>query len=72
MNKEKVEKLLSANLLSPAGLAAIELAKQWATWMALVEVTAILIPDDLQQLLDKNKIATTNFNAFPVLQNEVF
>jgi len=40
--------------------------------MALDEVTAILIPDDLQQLLDKNKIATTNFNAFPVLQNEVF
>jgi len=65
VNKEKVEKLLSANLLATAGLAAIELANQSATWMALDEVTAILIPDDLQRLLDKNKIAATNFNAFP-------
>jgi uncharacterized protein YdeI (YjbR/CyaY-like superfamily) len=31
----------------------------------LKEVDRVLIPDDLQKLLDKNKKAAANFEAFP-------
>ena len=65
VNKEKVEKLLVANLIAPAGLAAIELAKQTGTWTALDKVETIDIPDDLQKLFNKNKVAAANFEAFP-------
>jgi len=65
VNKEKVQKLSAANLLAPAGLAAIEVAKQTGTWTALDKVDAIHIPDDLRQMFTKNKAAAANFEAFP-------
>ncbi|WP_198288376.1 YdeI/OmpD-associated family protein [Chamaesiphon minutus] len=48
VNKLKVEKLLADNLMTAAGLASIELAKQTGTWTALDEVENITIPADLQ------------------------
>jgi len=72
VNKEKVEKLLAANLLAPAGLAAIELAKKSGTWTALDEVTAMRIPVDLQQLFTENKTASANFDTFPQSANGAF
>jgi uncharacterized protein YdeI (YjbR/CyaY-like superfamily) len=65
VNKEKVNRLLAANLMMPAGLASIALAKKNGTWDALNEIEELIIPTDLQELLQQNNTALTNFIAFP-------
>lgn len=64
VNRDKVERLIKQNKMHAAGMAAVELAKQSGTWSALDEVEEILIPNDLQELFDKNPTAFKNFNAF--------
>lgn len=64
VNKEKVSRLLKHNLITPAGLKAIEIAKQNGTWTALDEVEEIIIPEDLQEAFSKNKKAFEYFNQF--------
>lgn len=65
VNKEKVAKLLERGLIKPAGMEAIERAKQNGTWNALDEVEEMTIPEDLQKAFDKNKTAFENFDKFP-------
>jgi uncharacterized protein YdeI (YjbR/CyaY-like superfamily) len=65
VNKAKVEQLLQQGLIAPAGLEAIDLAKQNGTWTALDAVSALTIPDDMMALLKNNKKAADNFTAFP-------
>jgi uncharacterized protein YdeI (YjbR/CyaY-like superfamily) len=65
VNKDKVSRLMAANLMMPAGLAAIDVAKKNGTWDALNEIEELVIPNDLQQLLQQNNTALTNFTAFP-------
>ena len=64
-NKIRVERLLAAGLIEPAGLAKIEAAKKNGTWTALDQVEALEIPPDLRKALDANKDANKNFDAFP-------
>lgn len=64
VNKEKVAKLIEQDLIQPAGYHMITLAKQTGTWTALDEVDNITIPEDLQQLFAKNKIAFEHWEAF--------
>ncbi len=47
VNKEKVERLLAENRIQPAGLAAIETAKENGSWSLLDSAEARVIPDDL-------------------------
>jgi uncharacterized protein YdeI (YjbR/CyaY-like superfamily) len=65
VNKEKVERLVAANLMMPTGFAMIDLAKKTGTWTALDEVENLTIPDDMQALLDANPTANDFFTAFP-------
>ncbi len=65
LNKKRVEQLMAAGLMAPAGLAMVELAKQNGTWTALDKVEALEYPPDLQQAFAKNKTALKNFDAFP-------
>ncbi len=65
VNKAKVAKLLDKGLIAPAGLEAIETAKQNGIWTALDEVEEMTIPDDLKKAFDKNKIAFGYFDKFP-------
>lgn len=65
INKGKVAKLIELGKMERAGLEMVELAKKTGTWDALNEVEEILIPDDLQKALVKNKLAAANFEAFP-------
>lgn len=64
-NKERAEKMMAQGLMTESGLKLIESAKKSGAWEALVDVQNSVIPDDLQQLLNKNKIAFKNFLAFP-------
>ncbi len=65
VNKKKVERLQQQGLMAPAGLAAIETARQNGSWAALDAVDALTIPAEMEALLKKNKKAAVNFDAFP-------
>lgn len=65
INKAKVEKLMSARLMAPAGMEMVEIAKQSGTWNALDEVENISIPEDLQKVFDNDKPAYENWSKFP-------
>lgn len=65
LNKDRVEKLIAAGLMTPAGLEKIEAAQQDGTWTALDEVEAQVIPADLESALARYNLARQNFEAFP-------
>lgn len=64
-NKIRVERLLAAGLMMPAGLAKIDAAKQDGSWTMLDAVENLEIPADLAMELAKYPSATGHFNAFP-------
>ena len=63
-NRNRVEKLTALGLITERGQKMIDLAKQTGTWEALVDVQNLVIPDDLQDRLNKNKKALNYFLAF--------
>lgn len=65
INKVRVEKLIAQNLMQPAGLEIINIAKQNGGWTALDGVENITIPPDLQKEFKKNKTAFQNWDKFP-------
>ena len=65
LNRDRVAKLEKEGLIMPPGKATIDLAKNNGTWEALIEVEALTIPPDMQELFDKNEKAYANFMAFP-------
>ena len=64
-NKARVERLIAAGLMAPAGLAAIERAKANGAWEMLDEVEDLVVPLDLQAALDAAPSAAANWEAFP-------
>lgn len=65
VNKGKMEKLLKSGLISRAGLESIEIAKQNGTWTALDEVEELIVPADLKNEFENNKVAFDNWEKFP-------
>ncbi len=65
VNKERIERLLSADLMHPAGLAKIAAAKQDGSWSALDAVENLEIPADLAAALAVYPAARGHFDAFP-------
>ena len=63
-NKARVERLIAAGLMLPAGLAAIEEAKANGTWTLLDDVENLVVPDDLAAALDAVADARRNWDAF--------
>lgn len=47
-NKGRVERMIEAGLMMPAGLAKIEAAQQHGSWNALDAVAALDVPPDLE------------------------
>jgi uncharacterized protein YdeI (YjbR/CyaY-like superfamily) len=64
VNKDKVAVLSAAGLMTPAGQAMIDLAKETGTWNALDEVEQLQIPVELQEAFKANKTAYKNWEAF--------
>jgi len=48
VNKEKVQRLLAAGLILPAGLASIKIAQKNGSWALLDEVEELRLPADLE------------------------
>lgn len=65
VNKDKVARLISAGLMTDAGQAMIDLAKQIGTWTALDDVDNLIYPPDLRARFDANPTAKEYFDAFP-------
>jgi uncharacterized protein YdeI (YjbR/CyaY-like superfamily) len=65
INKARVAKLIKAQVMHPAGLAMVKLAKKTGTWNALNDIDALKYPADLITAFIKNKKAKTFFDAFP-------
>lgn len=65
VNKDKVETLTQAGLITEAGQAMIDLAKRTGTWTALDDVDNLVNPPDLQESLNANPTAKECFDAFP-------
>lgn len=64
-NKERVAKLVTAGVMTPAGMEKIDAAQQDGTWNALDEVERLTIPPDLTAALAGYTAAAENFEAFP-------
>ncbi len=62
INTEKAERLIASGEMQPAGLRAIELARQDGRWeAAYTSQKNVSVPEDLQAALDKNKKAKAFF-----------
>ena len=62
-NKDRVERLLADGSMTPAGLRAIERAKDDGSWTALDDVDALLVPADLAAALAGDPVAGPAFDA---------
>jgi uncharacterized protein YdeI (YjbR/CyaY-like superfamily) len=64
INKTKVQALVKAKLMRPAGLAAVKRAKENGQWdQAYAPVSQIQVPPDLAAALKKNKKAKAFFDT---------
>lgn len=62
INREHVQRLTDAGLMQPAGLKAVEAAKQDGRWDAAYDgQSKAIVPDDLRAALDKNPKAKAFF-----------
>jgi uncharacterized protein YdeI (YjbR/CyaY-like superfamily) len=64
INRDKVEALIAAGRMQPAGYRQIELAKEDGRWEAAYESQSrITVPEDFQSELDKNQKAKEFFGT---------
>ena len=64
INRERAERMIKEGLMTPAGQVMIDLARKAGTWEKLKDAQSYTVPEDLQQLLNKNKKARGYFEAF--------
>lgn len=65
VNKARIERVLAAGLMAPAGQAKIDAAKADGSWGKLDTVDAPEVPSDLETALLALDGAHVNFSAFP-------
>jgi uncharacterized protein YdeI (YjbR/CyaY-like superfamily) len=65
INRDRIEKLTAAGLMTPAGQTLVDQAKQSGAWDCLAEAQAGIISADLQAALDRCEPAARHFAAFP-------
>jgi uncharacterized protein YdeI (YjbR/CyaY-like superfamily) len=62
-NKLRVARLVKEGLMTPAGLALVDLAKRTGTWNALAHVDSPTEPEPLRAALDAEPRARRNWDA---------
>ncbi|MBT2235313.1 YdeI family protein [Nonomuraea sp. NEAU-A123] len=63
VNRQRAAKMTELGLMTGHGQALIDLARAKGTWQVLPDTDAV--PDDLQELLDRDEAARRNFQNFP-------
>jgi uncharacterized protein YdeI (YjbR/CyaY-like superfamily) len=71
-NKARLEKLMKAGLMAPAGLAAVNDAKQSGSWNTYASVDALTIPPELKKALAANPDAKKNWPTYTVSAQRSF
>lgn len=64
-NKNRVKRLIREGLMTKAGLAAVEVAKENGAWKNLDQVEKLKLPSDLKAAFVLNKAAESYFKKFP-------
>ena len=64
LNKTRVERLLAAGLITPAGLVVIKAAKSSGTWDAMKHVEELIVPPDLKKALKANPDARRHWVSY--------
>ena len=57
VNKQRVQRLTEAGLMTPAGLAAVRAARAGGSWSALDQVEELAVPPDLRAALNAQPLA---------------
>lgn len=71
-NKIRVEKLVRNNLMTPAGLQSIQIAKENGSWSSMDAVEDLILPKELKSALSKNETAAKFFETrSPSLKKQV-
>jgi uncharacterized protein YdeI (YjbR/CyaY-like superfamily) len=65
VNRDKVERLTAAGLMTPAGMLQVEAAKADGRWTALDAAESNKPPADLVEAFERFPGSAVNFNAFP-------
>ena len=65
INKQHIEALIANDLMQPAGIEAMEIAKKNGSWNALYLSDNLVYPPELDKLFQQKPIAKTNFESFP-------
>ena len=60
-NKERLERLTAAGLMTPSGLQAVAVAKANGAWELLDDVEALVVPPDLTAALARDSAAVAGF-----------
>lgn len=63
-NKERVARLIGQGLMTPAGLASIEVARANGAWDSYEAIAELTVPDDLAAALAANPAAGQNWQGF--------
>jgi len=63
LNKDRVEKLIDQDLMTPAGLEKIKIAKENGMWGKIDHIESFTIPPVLEQAFAKNKKAKAFFET---------
>jgi uncharacterized protein YdeI (YjbR/CyaY-like superfamily) len=64
MNKARVERLLAAGLMTPAGLSLVKAAKSSGTWDAMTHIEELVFPPDLEKAIEANPDAARNWVSY--------
>ena len=70
VNKEYIKTLKVDGLMHESGLESIRIAKKNGSWMALDDVEAGKVPEDLRAAFDKSEKALVNFKNFTKSQRK--
>src|ERR1700730_17571792 len=64
LNKTRVERLLAAGLMAPAGLVVVKAAKNSGTWDATKHVEELTVPPDLEKAIKANPDASRHWVSY--------
>ncbi|MCC7209216.1 MAG: YdeI/OmpD-associated family protein [Anaerolineae bacterium] len=64
LNKSRIERLIAAGRMTPAGLAKIDAAKADGSWSTLDSIERLEMPADLESALAANPTARDHFTTF--------
>jgi uncharacterized protein YdeI (YjbR/CyaY-like superfamily) len=63
VNKQYIAELIEAELMTDAGLRAVDVAKQNGAWSLLEPVDALMVPEDLESALRRSTRAREAYEA---------